>query len=86
MPNSILRFNKVCELIGLSRSTLYTRLDPKNAYYDPSFPKPFPYGPRLVCFDKASVDEWIQQHIEMQTSDGSSKSIDNSDEGDIRDA
>ena len=75
MQKSILRFSDVCELIGLARSTVYTRLDPKSAYYDPSFPKPFPYGPRLVCFDKASVDEWIQKHIAMQQFEVSPKVV-----------
>jgi prophage regulatory protein len=60
---TLLRFNQVCELTGLARSTVYTRIDPKSAYYDPYFPKPFPYGPRLVCFNKVSIEKWIQKQI-----------------------
>jgi len=63
MHNSILRFKQVCELTKMARSTVYTRLDPKGDYYDPTFPKPFNIGPRLVFWDANQVQEWINKQI-----------------------
>ncbi len=38
----ILRRKQIEEAFGISRSTIYARLDPKSKQYDPDFPKPFP--------------------------------------------
>ena len=61
---TILRFKQVCELTGLARSTVYTRLNPKNPQYDPSFPKPSKCGPRLTVWDSTEIDAWINSTLE----------------------
>ena len=63
MSNKILRFSQVVERTGLSRSTLYNRLNPKSKSYDPSFPKPSPLGPRLVGFSSHEIDEWVEKTL-----------------------
>jgi len=58
---TILRFNQVCNLTGLARSTIYTRLDPDSPQYDPEFPKPAKLGPRLTVWNSAEIDVWIDK-------------------------
>ena len=36
------RLPAVQQLTGLSRSSLYARMSPKSAYFDATFPRPFP--------------------------------------------
>jgi len=59
MANKILRFNQVVEITGLSRSTLYNRMNPKNKSYDPSFPKTSPLGSRLVGWSSSEINQWV---------------------------
>jgi prophage regulatory protein len=36
----LLRRRQIEQLFGISRSTIYARLDPNSKQYDPAFPKP----------------------------------------------
>lgn len=40
----LLRRKQLEQLFGISRSTIYARLDPKSKQYDPAFPKPIRLG------------------------------------------
>lgn len=40
----VIRMRELTQLLGLSRSTIYDRLNPKSKRYDPSFPKPIKIG------------------------------------------
>ncbi len=53
-----LRLPEVLERTGLSRSTIYARLERK------LFPKPVSLGARAVGWIESEVDEWIRQRIE----------------------
>jgi len=66
MSNNILRFYQVIERTGLSRSTLYNRMNPNNKSYDPSFPKPRPLGPRLVGWSSNEIEQWIEQTLKPE--------------------
>lgn len=57
--NSILRLTQVCELTGLKRSTIYSRIA------DGAFPKQFPLGGRAVGWLASDVDSWINRIVEM---------------------
>ncbi|ARL38798.1 hypothetical protein BOC49_20800 [Burkholderia pseudomallei] len=37
----VARLKRVCELTGLSRSSVYYRMDPRSRYYDETFPRSF---------------------------------------------
>ncbi len=63
VANRILRFPQVMEATGLSRSTIYNRLNPKHKNYDASFPRPAALGPRLVGWKEISIDQWIDETI-----------------------
>ena len=53
-----LRLPEVLERTGLSRSTIYVRLD------QGLFPRPVSLGARAVGWIESEVDEWIRQRIE----------------------
>ena len=52
-----LRLPEVLTRTGLSRSTIYVRLDQGR------FPRPVSLGTRAVGWIEAEVDEWIRQRI-----------------------
>lgn len=63
----ILRIKQVQARIGLSRSSIYARLDPKSDKYDPTFPKPIPLGNSTrppVGWVEEEVDNWLIAQIE----------------------
>ena len=53
-----LRLPEVLARTGLSRSTIYVRLDQGR------FPRPVSLGGRAVGWIEAEVDEWIRERIE----------------------
>ena len=63
MTDAIIRLKDVKALTGLSRSSIYDRLDPKSKRHDPTFPRPVSLGARAVGFSKREVGEWIAARI-----------------------
>ncbi|WP_410498649.1 helix-turn-helix transcriptional regulator [Chitinibacter sp. S2-10] len=59
----ILRRKQLQVRLGLARSTLYAKLNPNSASYDPTFPRPFKLGAgaRLVGWLESDVEAWILQ-------------------------
>ncbi|WP_333669802.1 helix-turn-helix transcriptional regulator [Acinetobacter guillouiae] len=53
------------ELTGLSRSTIYDRINSKSKRYDPDFPKPVKFG-HLTRWRLCEVQAWIQSKIEAR--------------------
>jgi prophage regulatory protein len=49
--------------VGLSRSTIYDRINPKSPRYDDSFPKPIKIGASAIGWIEASIIEWIESKI-----------------------
>lgn len=65
-PSRIIRIKEVIRLTGLSRATIYDRMDPKSLRHDPSFPKQFNLGGNskratAVGWREAEVLAWIEQ-------------------------
>ena len=58
-----LRLPEVLARTGLSRSTIYVRLDQGR------FPRPVSLGGRAVGWIEAEVDEWIRERIAESRSD-----------------
>tara|TARA_A200000159_G_scaffold40646_1_gene37254 strand:+ start:3287 stop:3502 length:216 start_codon:yes stop_codon:yes gene_type:complete len=56
---AIIRLKDVLRLTGLSRTTLYEKLNPRSSRYDPSFPKRVSLGERAVGWKLQEVEEWI---------------------------
>ncbi|WP_126979685.1 helix-turn-helix transcriptional regulator [Saezia sanguinis] len=55
----ILRIKEVGKLVGLSRSSIYTRLDPESRVYDKTFPQRIQLGGGSIGFRAGEVYEWI---------------------------
>lgn len=64
----IIRLKRVLELTGLSRSTIYDRINPKSKRYDASFPKSVRLGSPLtagaVGWIESEIQYWIEQRIQ----------------------
>lgn len=58
---TIIRLPQFVKLVGLSRSTVYLRLNPKTKYYDPSFPKPIQLGMKAVGWKLEDVYSYIEK-------------------------
>lgn len=55
----ILRLKHVQERLGLGRSTIYDRINPKSLRYDSTFPKPISLGGAAVGWIDADINNWI---------------------------
>ncbi|EFB9617601.1 AlpA family transcriptional regulator [Klebsiella aerogenes] len=62
-PLRILRMAELTALLGISRSSIYEKLNPKSRYYDADFPKPIRLGAASVGWRSTSVDEWIASRV-----------------------
>lgn len=59
----LLRRKEVEQTLGISRSSIYARLDPKSTQYDPTFPRPIQLGGAV-----AWVNSEIQAFIDLKIS------------------
>ena len=59
---TVLRMRHLREKLGISRSTIYEKLNPKSPRYDPSFPKPIKLGATAVGWIESEVDLWIMKN------------------------
>ena len=57
MATLILRLPDVKKRTGLSRSTIYNRVDQR------SFPQPISLGGRAIGWIEAEINEWLSQRI-----------------------
>lgn len=57
---TILRRNQLEKKLGLSRSTIYGRINPKSLSYDPEFPKPIKLG---GCQSNSAVG-WLLEEVD----------------------
>lgn len=55
----VLRISQVQDRIGLSRSTIYDRINPKSPRFDSSFPRPIKLGRSAVGWFESSIVEWL---------------------------
>ena len=62
----ILRIKQVQERIGLSRSAIYDRIDPKSPRYDNTFPRKVKIGLSAVGFLEDGINEWIESRLSAQ--------------------
>ncbi|WP_090430513.1 AlpA family phage regulatory protein [Ectopseudomonas guguanensis] len=65
----ILRLRQVQERTGLSRSTIYDRINLKSPRYDPNFPKPVKIGLSAVGWLEESVNDWIKERFNIADGD-----------------
>lgn len=65
----MLRLKQVIERTGLSRSTIYGKLDSKSKQYDPSFPSQVSLGIGAVRWIDSEVNAWIEQCVTLTRTD-----------------
>ena len=61
MSNKILRLPQVKDRTGLSRSTIYLRMQ------ENTFPKQVSLGERMVGWLDYEVDEWLSERVELSS-------------------
>jgi prophage regulatory protein len=59
----LIRIPEVENRVGLKKSAIYQRLDPKHRNYDPAFPKPIKLGSATV-WPESEVQAWIDRTIQ----------------------
>lgn len=67
----IIRRRRLETRVGLTRSTIYDKINPKSSRYDPTFPKPIRLGGNSVGWIASEVDAWLEQQIQASRSSGS---------------
>ncbi|CRL60781.1 AlpA family phage regulatory protein [Proteus mirabilis] len=63
LPLRILRMTELTVMLGISRSSIYEKLNPRSKYYDPDFPKPIKLGASSVGWQYASVEKWLTSRM-----------------------
>jgi prophage regulatory protein len=58
--SKVIRMEKVIEKTGLSRSTIYLKMDKQE------FPQPFPLGPNSIGWYEDEIDGWISGRKTMK--------------------
>ncbi|ELP5716243.1 TPA: helix-turn-helix transcriptional regulator [Escherichia coli] len=58
-PLRILRIPELTMILGISRSSIYEKLNPKSRYYDADFPRPVRLGAASVGWQSTAVEAWI---------------------------
>ena len=56
----IYRLKELTQLTGLSRSTIYDKLNHNSPRYDSTFPRSVPLGPRAVGWLSSEILLWIE--------------------------
>lgn len=70
IAHRLLRRKQVEQSLGLSRSTIYARLDPKSRHYDPDFPRPIKLSATSIAFVEAEVQDYIAKRIAASRTEG----------------
>ena len=55
----IIRIKDLELMVGLKRSAIYTRINPKSDHFDPEFPRPVPLGGKAVGWILVEVEAYI---------------------------
>ncbi|WP_343621956.1 helix-turn-helix transcriptional regulator [Acinetobacter proteolyticus] len=57
--NQIIRIDKLKQMIGLSRSSVYDKMNPKSKRYDESFPRPIKLSISAVGWFEQDIIDWL---------------------------
>ncbi len=63
----IIRRKELEERIAKSCSWIYSVMDPRSRYYDPSFPLPIRIGQKSIGWVESEIDSWIISKMEERT-------------------
>lgn len=68
-PLVLLKLKHVVLRTGLSRSSIYNKLDAKSPHYDPTFPRQIRLGAASVAWVESEVEEWVNSRIKIRESE-----------------
>ncbi|MDI1269460.1 MAG: AlpA family phage regulatory protein [Polaromonas sp.] len=66
--NRIVRLDEVIDRTGLSRSTIYDKMDPKSPRHDRTFPPRVKLGLSAIGWEESALDSWILTRIHANRS------------------
>lgn len=61
--NIFLRLPAVRARIGLSRSTIYSKINPDSPQFDSTFPSPIKLSSRAIGFSADAIDAWVESKL-----------------------
>lgn len=70
---SVLRLHELAEKIGLRRSSVYNKLNPRHSGFDASFPSPVRLGARSVGWLDEEVEAWVASRAQERDEKGGVK-------------
>ncbi|RYY78760.1 MAG: AlpA family transcriptional regulator [Moraxellaceae bacterium] len=59
----MIRIDQVIELTGLSRSTIFEKMNSKSRYYDATFPKSVALSTRATGWVLQEIEQWLAYRI-----------------------
>jgi prophage regulatory protein len=59
----VLRLKQVQGCVGLARSTIYDRMNPRSPRYDGSFPRPINLGGSAVGWLESDIHRWVDSRV-----------------------
>lgn len=62
----IVRIRELVAMVGLSRATIYNKLDKSSPQYDKTFPQRIKLGASAVGWVKSDIDSWLAERIKMR--------------------
>ena len=62
----VIRIKELLLITGISRSSIYEKLNPQSERFDPSFPTKIKLGKRAVGWLLQEVEEWVN-HIKANS-------------------
>jgi prophage regulatory protein len=63
LDKKILRCKDLQIRLGISKSTIYDKINPHSPRYDKTFPCPFKLGSTSVGWSDAEIDQWIKTRM-----------------------
>lgn len=66
MNDKVLRIDEVGSKCGISKTTIWAKLNPKDRRHDAAFPQPFRLSLKAVGWLESEIDAWIEQRAKRQ--------------------
>ena len=67
--NILIRLPDVLRRTGLSRSSIYLKINSKSKYFDASFPRPVPLSSEIrggVAWPLSEIEQWISSRLDAR--------------------
>ena len=61
----MLRLRDVLKRTGLSRSTIYNKLNVASCHYDAKFPKQIRVGKTSVRWIESEINSWMEEYVKL---------------------